>query len=93
MAEWRTGVKVPHNLYEGDEPRGMLLDPLVAARIAAAMNGIERAHKILSESRPVDSAVLRLAHDLREALGGSGAPPDDQDLSPKRETEEEGNTP
>jgi hypothetical protein len=69
MAEWRTGTKVPHNLYEGDEPRGMLLDPLVAARIAAAMNGIERARSILAEGRPVDSAVLRLAHDLREALG------------------------
>jgi hypothetical protein len=39
MANWRTGTKVPQNLYEGDEPRGMLLDPLVAARVAAAMNG------------------------------------------------------
>jgi hypothetical protein len=56
-------------------------------------DAIARAHKILSESRLVDSPQARLAHDLRAALGGSDAPPDDDNLSSKRETEEEGNTP
>jgi hypothetical protein len=50
--------------------------PCHALRVAAEARAlelterIERARKILDEGRTVDSAEARLAHDLREVLGG-----------------------
>jgi hypothetical protein len=76
---WRTGRKVPRNLYRGDEPIAMLTTPEWAATIAAAMNLAETMFDESPEGIDFDPSVLppklrELTEIYMSAFGTVGAP-------------------
>lgn len=49
MSKWRTGSKVPINVYDGDRPVCQCHNPEDAARIVAALNGAASALGFIDE--------------------------------------------
>jgi hypothetical protein len=57
-ALWRTGTKNPHTLYQGDAPRGFVLDPEAGARIVQALNRVAHLEKEHLHACGADEAKL-----------------------------------
>jgi hypothetical protein len=67
-ALWRTGTKNPHTLYQGEAPRGFVLDPEVGTRIVRALNRVSHLEKEHLHACGADEARLSEAEQACVAL-------------------------